>query len=97
MVGQKGIDLKIGQKIHYKSNSMIHPYATYDGEVVGVYKYFYEILGKPIKSSLHVSDESVFGEPRPYKFCISKYLDVDQERVTIVEDTTLGDVIERIA
>ncbi len=91
MLGQKGIELKLGQKIHYKSKSMQHPEATYEGEVIGVYKHFYEILGKPIKSTMHEKNTDFFGEVKPYKFCINKYLDVDMERVYIVAEGKLSE------
>ena len=62
MVGQKGIELHLGDKVHFKSKGMIHPEATYEGEVVGVYKYFFEVLGKPIKSTLSIRNEGIYGE-----------------------------------
>ena len=84
MMGQKEIILKVGQKVHYKSKSMQHPEATYEGEVIGVYPHYYLVLGKPIKSTMHEKNTDYFGEIKPYKFCINKYLDADMERVHVV-------------
>ena len=92
MVGQKEITLEIGQKIHYKSKSMQHPEATYEGEVIGVYPHYYLILGRPIKSTMHEKNTDFLGEVKPYKFCINKYLDVDMERVHIVKEVKLNEV-----
>lgn len=97
MVGQKGIDLKIGQTVHYKSRSMQHPEATYEGIVIGCYKYFYEVMGKPLSKTMHEKNEGIYGEPKPYKFCISKYLDTSQERVMVIKDVSLDELAERIA
>lgn len=93
MIGQKGIILQLGQKVHYKSKSMIHPEATYEGTVVGVYKYFYEVLGTPIKNTMYEKNDGIFGEPKPYRFCIPKYLDITRERVSVIKETTLSELV----
>ena len=83
MVGQKGIVLNIGDKIYYKSNSMIRPGSIYEGEVIKCYNFFYVVLGKPIikKTKKEIDNEKIYGEPKPYRFCISKYLDTMNEHV----------------
>ena len=86
MIGQKGIELRLGQKVRYRSKSMIHPEATYVGEVIGVYKYFYEILGAPLVHTMTEKNCGMFGEPRPYRFCIPKYLDPMMERVGLIAE-----------
>ena len=83
MVGQKGIVLHLGDVVHYRSKSMIHPEATYEGVVVGVYKHFYEVLGTPLRNTMKLNNDWVYGVPKPYKFCINKYADTTMERVTV--------------
>ena len=85
MIGQKGIQLNIGDKVQFRSKGMISPDAVYEGEVIGAYKYFYEVLGAPIKSTLKIRNDAAFDKPKPYKFCIPKYIDTRWERVRIVE------------
>lgn len=92
MIGQKGIELQLGDIVRYKSKSMIHPEAVYEGEVIGVYKYFYEIYGKPLKHTMHEMNEGIYGDPIPYKFCINKYIDIDMERVAVVKETYIDDL-----
>ena len=96
-LGQKGIDLKIGQTIRYKSKSMQHPEATYEGVVVGCYPYLYEILGKPIPSTMYENEDRKYDEPKPYKFCIAKYVDINQEQIYIVKDGLVSKIEAKIA
>ena len=92
MLGQKGITLQVGQTIHYKSKSMQHPEATYEGVVIGDFKDYYLILGVPIKKTMYEDTDNIYGDPVPYKFCINKYIDETQERVLVVKDVTLKNI-----
>ena len=81
--------LNIGDKVHYRSLSMIHPEATYEGIVTEEYKNYYRVLGTPLRHTINVNNKREFwGPATPYYFCIPKYIDVDCERVKIVNDTT---------
>ena len=91
MIGQKGIVLSLGDIVRYKSNSMIHPDAIYEGEVIGVYKYYYEVLGCPVRSTMKTDNEWLYGEPKPYRFCIPKYIDTRQDQIVSVNSFTYGD------
>ena len=88
MLGQKPLQLEVGQTIHYKNSSMPHPEATYEGVVVKEYPHFYTVLGSPIVSTMNFKDKDVLeGKPPiPYQFCIPKYLDTRNERVHIVKE-----------
>ena len=88
MLGQNGIVLEVGQKIHYRNPSMPHPEATYEGIVEKEYPYFYQVLGTPIISTLSIKNkEALSGDPIPYRFCVPKYLDSRSERVYVVKET----------
>ena len=92
MLGQKGITLQIGQTIHYKSKSMQHPEATYEGIVIGDCGNFYLIFGAPLKRTMYEDTDNVYGDPVPYKFCINKYIDENQERVLVIKDVALENI-----
>ena len=84
-LGQKGIELNVGDKVRYRSLSMIHPEATYDGVVTEVHSTYYRVLGTPDRDTLNIKDgKSYWGPPTPYYFCIPKYLDETMDRVKVV-------------
>ena len=90
MLGQKPLVLEVGDKIHYKSLSMIHPEATYEGVVTEVYPHYYRVLGAPIRDTLNIKDKKEFwGPATPYHFCIKKFLDTTMERVRVVQDAVV--------
>ena len=88
MLGQKGIELNIGDKVHYKNiESMIHPEATYEGVVTEVHPTYYRVLGTPLRDTMNVKNKREFwGPATPYYFCIPKYIDADIERIHIVKE-----------
>lgn len=85
IVGQKGIDLCVGDRIRYRSASMIHPEAIYDGVVTEIHPTYYRVLGTPDRNTINVKDKKEFwGEATPYYFCIPRYLDETMDRVKVV-------------
>lgn len=88
MLGQKGITLNVGDKVHFKSVSMIHPEATYEGVVTEVHPTYYRVYGTPIRSTMHENETSYWKAATPYYFCISKYLDSVTERFSVVDELT---------
>ena len=89
IVGQKGINLEIGDRIRYRSASMIHPEATYDGVVTEVHPTYYRVYGTPDRNTINVNDKKEFwGPATPYYFCIPKYTDELMDRVKIIGAAT---------
>ena len=88
MLGQKGIELSIGDKIHYRNASMIHPEATYEGVVTEVHPTYYRVYGTPIRDTMHENAASYWKAATPYYFCISKYLDSVIDRFNVVNELT---------
>ena len=89
MLGQKGIDLQVGDKVHYKNlNAMIHPEAIYEGIITEVHPTYYRAYGTPIRGTMHEDKKSFWGPATPYFFCIPKYLDEVTERFSVVDELT---------
>lgn len=88
MVGQKGIVLQVGDKVHYKNASNIHPEAVYEGIVTEVHPTYYRIFGTPIRSTMHETNTAFWGDAIPYYFCINKYTDWYERVGTVAEFTT---------
>jgi len=82
-VGQKGIDLYVGQKTRFKNPSMVHPEAVYEGVVMEVYPTYYRVFGTPIRDTMNEKDKSFWDSAVPYYYCIPKYLN-EFERVHVV-------------
>ena len=87
MLGQKGIVLNVGDKVHYKNSSNIHPEAIYEGVVTEVHPTYYRVFGTPIRSTMYEKNTFFWGDAIPYYFCISRYTDW-YERVGTVEELT---------
>lgn len=89
MVGQKGLDLQVGNLIRYKNkNAMIHPEAIYEGVVTEVYGNYFRVFGTPIRDTMHEDKKSFWGPAIPYYFCVPKYLDIITERFQVVDQLT---------
>ena len=85
MLGQEGIQLRLGDIVHYRSASMIHPEAIYEGVVTEVHPRYYRVLGTPLRNTMCIKDKKEFwGAATPYYYCIPKYLDTTRERVRVV-------------
>ena len=87
MVGQKGIVLNKGDKVHYKNISNIHPEAVYEGIVTEVHPTYYRVLGTPIRDTMHEDKTTFWKDATPYFYCINKYTDW-YERVGTVAELT---------
>jgi len=89
MLGQKGLDLQVGDKVHYRNtNSMIHPEATYEGVITEVYSNYYRAYGTPIRDTMHEEKAAFWGPAVPYYFTIPKYLDIVTDRFNVVDALT---------
>jgi len=89
MLGQKGLELRVGDKVHYRNaNAMIHPEATYEGVITEVYSNYYRAYGTPIRDTMHEDKTSYWGPATPYYFSIPKYLDAVTERFSVVDSLT---------
>ena len=89
MLGQKGIELRVGDKIHYRNcESMIHPEATYEGVVTEIHPTYYRVYGTPIRNTMHETKNAFWGSAIPYFFCIPKYIDGAIERFSVVDKLT---------
>lgn len=86
-IGQKGIKLNIGDKIHFQSPSTIHPEAIYEGVVMEKYSTYYRVLATPIRDTMHEDQKAFWKEATPYYHCINKYTDWN-ERVKVVDKLT---------
>ena len=89
MLGQKGLELHVGDKIHYKNvNAMIHPEAIYEGVITEVHSNYYRAYGTPIRDTMHEDKKVFWGPAVPYYFTIPKYLDIVIERFSVVDNLT---------
>ena len=89
MLGQKGLELQVGDKVHYKNtNAMIHPEAIYEGVITEVHSNYYRAYGTPIRDTMHENNKSFWGPAIPYYFTIPKYLDIVTERFSVVNTLT---------
>jgi len=89
MLGQKGIDLQIGNKVRYKNiNSMTHPEAVYEGIVTEKHDTYYRVYGTPIRSTMHENKKVFWKQATPYFFCIPKYINPTIERYSVVDELT---------
>lgn len=86
-LGQSGVILRVGDKIHYRSASMVHPEATYEGVITEVHPTYYRALGTPIRNTMNIKDRNEFwGTATPYYFCIPKYPDITMDRVKVISE-----------
>ena len=91
MLGQKGIELNVGDRVRYRSMSMIHPEAIYDGVVTEVHPTYYRVLGTPDRNTINAKDKKEFwGDATPYYYCIPRYLDETMDMIKAVEKERLS-------
>ena len=64
-------ELKKGDKLHIKSTAFIHPEATYNAEVINIFKNVIHLKIAPIPETM---SDSMLGDggPIPYSYCVQK-------------------------